>query len=85
MIGYVYHQKNTNVINDFYKDCNELKVIIQNNHDFKWAEIQRNKLKRDCFMYLQPEWSKSKIILQGLLIMSRIIQNGKFHYKHRSI
>ena len=60
-------KKNTDVINDFYKDCNELKVIIQNNHDFKWAEIQRNKLKRGCFMYLQPEWSKSKIILPRII------------------
>ena len=35
--------------------------------DFKWAEIQSNKLKRGCFMYLQPEWSKSKIILPRII------------------
>ena len=60
-------KKNTDVIDNFYADCNELKVIIQNNHDFKWAEIQSNKLKRGCFMYLQPEWSKSKIILPRII------------------
>ena len=60
-------KKNTDVIDNFYEDCNELKVIIQNNHDFKWAETQRNKLKIDCFMYLQPEWSKSKIILPRII------------------
>ena len=60
-------KKNTDVIENFYADCNELKVIIQNNHDFKWAEIQSNKLKRGCFMYLQPEWSKSKIILPRII------------------
>ena len=60
-------KKNTDVIDNFYENCNELKVIIQNNHDFKWAEIQSNKLKRDCLMYLQPEWSKSKIILPRII------------------
>jgi len=60
-------KKNTDVLDNFYADCNELKVIIQNNHDFKWAEIQSNKLKRGCFMYLQPEWSKSKIILPRII------------------
>ena len=60
-------KKNTDVIDNFYVDCNELKVIIQNNHDFKWAEIQSNKLKRGCLMYLQPEWSKSKIVLPRII------------------
>ena len=60
-------KKNTDVLDNFYADCNELKVIIQNNHDFKWAEIQSYKLKRGCFMYLQPEWSKSKIILPRII------------------
>jgi len=67
-------KKNTDVIDNFYEDCNELKVIIQNNHDFKWAETQRNKLKIDCFMYLQPEWSKSKIILPRII---NYVKNNK--------
>ena len=60
-------KKNTDIIENIYEKCDELKVIVQNNHDFKWAEIQSNKLKTDCFMYLQPEWSKSKIMLPRII------------------
>ncbi|HCI55899.1 MAG TPA: 7-carboxy-7-deazaguanine synthase QueE [Bacteroidales bacterium] len=42
--------------------ANELKVIIENEDDFKWAEICRSKVNSDCILYLQPEWSKFKTI-----------------------
>ena len=38
--------------------ANELKVIIYNNDDFKFAEEQANLVSEDCILYLQPEWSK---------------------------
>lgn len=43
---------------EIYKVANELKIIIFNNHDFKWAEEQAAKVSDNCHLYLQPEWSK---------------------------
>ena len=43
---------------NIYKKANELKIIIFNNSDFKWAEEQASKVSSDCYLYLQPEWSK---------------------------
>lgn len=40
--------------------ADELKVIIHNRHDFIWAEKNKELVGRDCILYLQPEWSKSK-------------------------
>jgi organic radical activating enzyme len=42
-----------------YNIADELKVIIYNNSDFKWAESLKGKLKQACKLYLQPEWGKS--------------------------
>lgn len=42
-----------------YKLANELKVIVYNKHDLAWAEEQAKQVSKDCFLYLQPEWSKS--------------------------
>ena len=37
---------------------NELKIIIHNLNDFKWAEKYAAKCSSNCKLYLQPEWSK---------------------------
>ena len=37
---------------------NELKIIIHNLNDFKWAEQYAAKCSSNCKLYLQPEWSK---------------------------
>ncbi len=41
-----------------YKRANELKVIIYNKSDFKWAMEHQDKVNSSCLLYLQPEWSK---------------------------
>ena len=60
-------KKNTDVIENFYEKCHELKVIVQNNHDLKWAEIQSSRIKGKCMRYLQPEWNKRKIMLPRII------------------
>ncbi len=43
----------------FYKNIDELKIIIQNKTDFDFAESQANLIKKSgCKLYLQPEWSQ---------------------------
>lgn len=41
-----------------YDNANELKVIIYNKDDFRFAEEQAEKVNSDCILYMQPEWSK---------------------------
>ncbi len=38
--------------------ANELKVVIFNKSDFKWAEMYAKSVSLDCQLFLQPEWSK---------------------------
>lgn len=50
-----------------YKAANELKVIIYNKDDFKFAEAQAKKVGKDCKLYLQPEWSKRDKVIPEIV------------------
>ena len=39
--------------------AHELKIIILNKHDLEWAEQYAALVKKDCKLYLQPEWDKA--------------------------
>ncbi|WP_452597201.1 7-carboxy-7-deazaguanine synthase QueE [Pontimicrobium sp. MEBiC01747] len=41
-----------------YEKANELKTIIYNKDDFRFAEEQAAKVSKDCILYMQPEWGK---------------------------
>ncbi len=42
-----------------YLKANELKLIVFNpKEDFEWAENLATKCRKDCLLYLQPEWSR---------------------------
>ena len=41
---------------EFYNVANELKVIVYNKDDLKFAEEQAKKVNSDAHLYLQPEW-----------------------------
>ena len=45
----------------------ELKIIVNNKHDFVWAEQQREGLSDDCKLYLQAEWSKREKIIPMII------------------
>ena len=59
-----------------YHKANELKVVIFNKHDFKWAEEHAAKVNADCLLYLQPEWSKEEQMLP--LIIEYVKENPKW-------
>lgn len=63
-------------LEDIYQKANELKVIIFNNHDFKFAEEQAQKVASSCKLYLQSEWSKRNEIYPK--ITDFILQNPKW-------
>lgn len=39
--------------------ANELKVVVFNKSDFKWAEEYAAQVSPNCKLYLQPEWDKA--------------------------
>lgn len=47
--------------------ANELKVIIYNNDDFKWAERFAALVSPLCKLYLQPEWSKHDVMVPAIV------------------
>ena len=48
---------------DIFSLANELKVIIEDPDDLIWAEENALKVKNDCNICLQPEWSASGQII----------------------
>lgn len=50
-----------------FEQANELKVIVYNKSDFKFAEKYAKLVNKDCQLLLQPEWSK-KDSMQPLIV-----------------
>ncbi len=42
--------------------ANELKVVIFNQSDFKWAEQYAAMVSPGCKLFLQPEWDKAPVV-----------------------
>ena len=61
---------------DIYPLANELKVIIFNKHDFKFAEEQAAQVGESCILYLQPEWSSREKMIP--LIVDYVMRNPKW-------
>lgn len=60
----------------YFQVANELKIIIYNKSDFKWAETYAEKMNANCKLYLQPEWSKEKAMIP--LIVDYVKLNPKW-------
>lgn len=41
-------------------EADELKVVIYNKHDFKWAESHVENVSESCELLMQPEWGRQK-------------------------
>lgn len=61
---------------EVYQKADELKVIIYNKDDFRFAEEQAEKVKSTCKLYLQPEWSKREKVIPE--IVDYVMQNPKW-------
>ncbi len=60
-------KRNMPPVNEIYKVADELKVIIQDKNDFKWAEKNRGMVSSKCQLYLQPEWSRFETIIPEIV------------------
>ncbi len=52
---------------EIYTKADEYKVIIQSKGDFEWAEKNTGRLRSDCMLFLQPEWSVRDIIMEPVI------------------
>lgn len=53
--------------------ADEFKVVVYHKSDIVWGESFQKDLKKDCCLFLQPEWSKEKEMLP--LIIHHISMN----------
>jgi organic radical activating enzyme len=54
-------------VEEAYSKANELKVVIFNKSDFKWATDHASKVSKECLLYVQPEWSKQERLLTDII------------------
>jgi 7-carboxy-7-deazaguanine synthase len=64
-------------LDEWYSVAHELKVVVYNKSDFKWAEEHAAKMHKDCKLYLQPEWSKREAITP--LLIDYVKENPKWN------
>ena len=69
-------KKNKLPVGDIHQRAHELKVIVYNKHDLKFAEDQASKVGSDCVLYLQPEWSVREKVIP--LIVEYVMKNPKW-------
>jgi 7-carboxy-7-deazaguanine synthase len=60
-------KKNMPPVNEICIVADELKVIIQDKTDFKWAEKYRGMVNGKCRLFLQPEWSRSESVIPEIV------------------
>lgn len=63
-------------VSEVYEIANELKVIIFNKDDFRFAEEQAEKVNENCVLFLQPEWGKRDKMMP--LIVDYVKENPKW-------
>ncbi len=69
-------KKNKLPLQEIYDNADELKMIIYNKNDFKFAEEQAAKVNPDCQLFLQPEWSSQEKMTP--LLVAYVMENPKW-------
>lgn len=63
-------------VEGFHSVADELKVIVYNAHDLKWAEGHADRVSDTCGLYLQPEWDRKEAMTPG--IVDHVLKNPKW-------
>ena len=61
---------------EIFQRAHELKIIVYNKDDFKWAEQNAAHVSSNCKLYLQPEWSKRTEMMPQ--IVDYVMNNPKW-------
>lgn len=54
-----------------YEQADELKVVVFHQSDFEFAELHAVRVGPKCIKLLQPEWSKSSILLEKIITYAK--------------
>ncbi len=54
-------------LEEAFARADELKVIVESEADFEWAESNADKVGAECMLYLQPEWSVSERMMPSIV------------------
>lgn len=54
-------------LEEAYVRADELKVIVERAEDFAWAEQNAARVRPECRLYVQPEWSVSEQVMPLLV------------------
>ncbi|MDR1725848.1 MAG: 7-carboxy-7-deazaguanine synthase QueE [Bacteroidales bacterium] len=60
-------KKNIKPLDENIKLADELKIIICDEDDFAFAEYYAKKVRMDCLLYLQPEWSVKDKVMNNIV------------------
>jgi organic radical activating enzyme len=69
-------KKNKAPVGDIHIKAHELKVIVYNRHDLKFAEEHAAQVGPECILYLQPEWSVREKVTP--MIVDYVMSNPKW-------
>lgn len=64
-------------LDEIYPLAHELKVIIESEADFIWAEHNADKVSKNCKLFLQVEWSCAEQMM--LIIVEYVKSNPKWN------
>lgn len=65
-----------------YNKADELKVIISEEKDLEWAADQGQKVRPECILYLQAEWSVNEKVMP--LMVDFILENPQWQVSLQS-
>ena len=69
-------KKNKLPLQSSYKNADELKMVIYNRDDLKFAEQQADNVNGECKLFLQPEWSRREKVMP--MIVNYVLENPKW-------
>ncbi len=69
-------KKSQKAFDEIKQLANELKIIVQDKHDLKWAKQQQLEVSASCKLYLQPEWSRRDKMMP--LITDFVMENTEW-------
>jgi len=69
-------KKNKVPLEEAYARADELKMIIHNKDDFRFAEEAAEKVGAHCHLFLQPEWSRREKMMP--LMVDYVLKNTQW-------
>lgn len=60
-------KKRRHPVTGIHEKASELKVVIEKEEDFLWAEEHAVKVNSGCYLFLQPEWSAREHIIPVII------------------